>query len=108
MSGLKELERKEFLDLLKEILKEIQEGSFEGIIVVGSGDKSFSHAFKGEAEDRVKAVDLIFYSMSLEPSLEAKEYFLEEMYTRFKTLFGEAFLEEIDQIRSSFLKHWVV
>jgi hypothetical protein len=85
----------QIIEKLEEIITGIKDGTFTGVFTVSYKGESFGLAVKGFAEDRVEAVDWIFYSMYREPNKESKEWFLEEMYKRWKHYFGKAYEEEI-------------
>ena len=86
---------------LKEIIESIEEGTFEGIIVGvcrnagNDGDIGALKYNRGNAEQRILAVDLVFRAIYEEPNDESRNFFMQEMYKRWKYYFGTEFLREL-------------
>jgi len=74
---------------LKKIIKQIQVGSFQGVLVFSNlqEKRGFILSEKGFAEDRINAIDAIFNAVYTEPNVESRHWTMVEMLKRWKHYF---------------------
>ena len=83
------MDKKLALEELEYIKNKIESNTFEGMFAyVSSKDKRGSgHRNKGEAEDYIGIVDLVFTAIYDEPNKVSQKYFFTEMYKRWRFYF---------------------
>ena len=73
---------------LKQVIKELESHTFEGVLLYANHKKNtaWTRMIKGDAQDRLAMVDAALMSMQHEPSQEARDWFFNQIYERFKTV----------------------
>lgn len=92
--------KEECLRRLQNLMKEIEDDSFEGIFVCSEGKETWGKWNRGDAQHRVCAADFVIESMYREPNEESKNYFMGELFKRWVYYFGQAY-EEYKMRRST-------
>ncbi len=84
------MNKKLALEELEYIKKKIEEDDFDGMFAYIShrDHRGSGHWNKGDADDYIGMVDLVFQALYDEPNKPSQKYFLTEMYKRWKYYFG--------------------
>ena len=89
------------ITMLKECIDSINAGVFEGIVIVSKGVETGCWINKGTVGQRISIVDLMFtimYKMQKikpETNVPGWQFFMEEMYKRFRFYFASTYEDEI-------------
>ena len=92
------------LAAMKECIDSLNADVFEGVIIIAKGNEIECHVRAGTVEQRLNIIDLIFnimYKMrELPEHREVNEaawnFFMSEMYKRFKFYFAETYKHELN------------